>query len=177
MRVAIFALVVAGGLALPSHAEQAATGVPVGVVKAERKKIGATLDFVGRVEAINRVEIKARVTGFLEEVLFKEGDPIKEGGPLHRIEKGLFQAAVEQAEGALERSKAAKELSAVNSNAPRNCSTRTPARRWHAISRRQRTTRLRARSRQTRPVSRPPRSISATPISCHRSPERPAKPT
>jgi membrane fusion protein (multidrug efflux system) len=113
MRVAIFALFVAGGLALPSHAEEAATVVPVGVVKAERKAVGATLDFVGRVEAIGRVEIKARVTGFLEAVVFKEGDPIKEGDPLYRIEKGLFQAAVEQAQGALERSKAAKELSAL----------------------------------------------------------------
>jgi membrane fusion protein (multidrug efflux system) len=39
---------------------------------------------------------------------FKEGDLIKQGAPLYRIEKGLFQAQVEQAEGALERSKAAK---------------------------------------------------------------------
>jgi len=41
------------------------------------------------------------------------GDPIKQGGPLYRIEKGLFETAVQQAEGALERSKASKELSAV----------------------------------------------------------------
>jgi len=113
MRAAILAVVVAGASFSPSHAQQTPTAVPVGVVKAERKPVTPSLDFVGRVEAINRVEIKARVTGFLEEVLFKEGDPIKEGGPLYRIEKGLFQTAVQQAEGALERSKAAKELSAV----------------------------------------------------------------
>jgi membrane fusion protein (multidrug efflux system) len=46
-------------------------------------------------------------------VLFKEGDLIKEGAPLYRIEQGLFKAAVEQAEGALERSKAAKALTAI----------------------------------------------------------------
>ena len=34
------------------------------MVKAERKPIADALDFVGRVEAINRVEIRARVTGF-----------------------------------------------------------------------------------------------------------------
>ena len=45
-------------------------------------------------------------------MLFKEGDLIKEGAPLYRIEKGLFEAQVRQAEGALERSKAAKALSA-----------------------------------------------------------------
>jgi len=89
------------------------TAVPVGVVKAERKPIAKAGDFVGRVEAIGRVEIRARITGFLEEVLFKEGDLIKEGSPLYRIEKGLFQAQVRQAEGALERSQAAKALSAL----------------------------------------------------------------
>ncbi|MBV9970582.1 MAG: efflux RND transporter periplasmic adaptor subunit [Xanthobacteraceae bacterium] len=103
-----------GGLVLPASAQQQQpAAVPVGVVKAERKPIADTLDFVGRVDAINRVEIKARVTGFLEEVLFKEGDPVKEGAPLYRIEQGLFQAAVEQAQGSLERSKASKALTEI----------------------------------------------------------------
>ena len=113
MRVAIVILSAAGAFVLPSHAQQTPAPVPVGVVKVERKPVSASLDFVGRAEAVNRVEIKARVTGFLEDVLFKEGDPIKQGGPLYRIEKGLFETAVQQAEGALERSKASKELSAV----------------------------------------------------------------
>jgi membrane fusion protein (multidrug efflux system) len=85
----------------------------VGVVKAERRPIAQSGEYVGRVEAISRVEIRARITGFLEEVLFKEGDLIKEGAPLYRIEKGLFEAQVRQAEGALERSKAAKALSTL----------------------------------------------------------------
>jgi membrane fusion protein (multidrug efflux system) len=87
--------------------------VPVGTVVAERKPISKMLDFVGRVEAINRVEIRARVTGYLGQVLFKEGNLVKEGAPLYRIEQGLFNAAVEQAQGALERSKAAKTLTVI----------------------------------------------------------------
>jgi membrane fusion protein, multidrug efflux system len=94
----------------PAGAQQTPQAIPVGVVKAEHRPIEKTLDFVGRVEAVNRVEVRARIQGFLEAVLFKEGDPIKEGSPLYRIEKGLFQAAVEQAEGALVRSKASKTL-------------------------------------------------------------------
>jgi membrane fusion protein (multidrug efflux system) len=114
MRLAIFAAVLICGLAAPAHAQhQAPAAVPVGVVKAERKPITQTLDFVGRVAAINRVEVRARVTGYLEEVLFKEGDLVKEGAPLYRIEQGLFKAAVEQAQGALERSKAAKTLTVI----------------------------------------------------------------
>jgi membrane fusion protein (multidrug efflux system) len=55
----------------------------------------------------------ARVKGFLEDVKFTEGDLIKVGTPLYMIEQGLFKAAVEQAQGALERSKAAKTLSEI----------------------------------------------------------------
>lgn len=112
MRLAICTICVLCGLASPASAQQPQpTAVPVGTVMAERKPIAKTLDFVGRVEAINRVEIRARVTGFLDAVLFKEGDLIKEGTPLYRIEKDQFEAAVGQAQGALERSKAAKVLS------------------------------------------------------------------
>jgi membrane fusion protein, multidrug efflux system len=86
------------------------TAIAVGTVAAERKAIARSGVFVGRVEAVQRVEIRARVTGYLEDVLFKEGDLIKEGTPLYRIEKGLFEAAVTAAEAAVERSKAAKIL-------------------------------------------------------------------
>ena len=112
MRAFTCAVLAICGLALPAHAQQpqGPAAVPVGVVKVESKAIANTLDFVGRVDAVNKVEIRARVKGFLEAVLFKEGDPVKEGAALYRIEQGLYKAAVEQAEGALERSKAAKVL-------------------------------------------------------------------
>ena len=87
--------------------------VVVGTVYAERKPIAKTADFVGRIEAINRVEIRTRVKGYLEAVLFKEGDFVKEGQPLYRIEKDQFDAAVEQATGTLERSKAALTLAGL----------------------------------------------------------------
>jgi membrane fusion protein (multidrug efflux system) len=104
---------IAFALSYPAIAQQPTAAVPVGVVRAERKPITKAGDFVGRVEAISRVEIRARVTGYLDEVLFKEGDLITAGAPLYRIEKGPFQAQVELAEAALERSKAAKTLSAL----------------------------------------------------------------
>jgi membrane fusion protein, multidrug efflux system len=98
-------------LVVSAHAQQQT--VPVGTVYAERKPIAPSRDFVGRIEAIDRVSVQARVQGYLEEVLFKEGDIVKKGTPLYQIEKGPFQAAVEQAQGALERSKAAKTLSQI----------------------------------------------------------------
>ena len=96
-----------------AHAQQEPAKVSVGVVSAERKPVSSALDFVGRVDAINRVEVRARITGYLEAVLFKEGDMVDVGDPLYRIESGLFKAAVDESEGALERGKAAKVLSEV----------------------------------------------------------------
>ena len=114
MRATIWPLLLICSAAAPALAQQPApAAIPVGVVKAEKTAITKSLKFVGRIEAVNKVEVRARVTGYLEEVLFKEGDVVKVGTPLYRIEHGLFQAAVEQAEGALERSKATKQLSAI----------------------------------------------------------------
>ena len=113
MRIISCAVLLVCGLNAPADAQtnQGPPTVPVGVVTAEKKPVTKALDFVGRVQAINRVEVRARVTGFLENLLFKEGDLLKEGAPLYAIEKGLFEAAVGQAEGALERSKSSKTLS------------------------------------------------------------------
>jgi len=107
-------LVLSVAAAVPAAAQQAQpAAVPVGTVYAERQPISDIRDFVGRVEATGRVDIRARVQGYLEQVLFKEGDIVKKGDQLYQIEKGLFQAAVEAAKGALERSKAAKTLTAI----------------------------------------------------------------
>jgi len=93
------------------NAQQGApAAIAVGTVEAERRPIEKSGVLVGRVEAMQRVEVRARVTGFLDDVLFKEGEMVKQGTPLYRIEKGLFEAAVTAAEAALERSKAAKVL-------------------------------------------------------------------
>jgi len=114
MRLIIPAIFLPLAVALPAQGQQPApTAVPVGTVVAEKKSITPSLEFIGRVDAINRVEIKARVTGFLDEVVFTEGGAVKDGAPLYRIERGLFEAAVKQAEGALERAKSAKVLAEI----------------------------------------------------------------
>jgi membrane fusion protein (multidrug efflux system) len=114
LRLLIFsAIILLSGQTLLAQTQPKESAPHVSIVNAERKPIAKTHDFVGRVEAINRVEVRARVKGYLEAVLFKEGDLVHEGAALYQIEKGLFEAAVEQAEGALERSKAAKVLTAA----------------------------------------------------------------
>lgn len=116
-RVMALSLCVAGSIAAFGRtellAQEAAQAIPVGTIVAERRPVEKTLEFVGRVEAVNRVEVRARVTGFLEAMRFKEGDVVKAGAPLYSIERGLFEANVQQAEGAVARSEASKALTAI----------------------------------------------------------------
>jgi len=96
----VLALGLAGSLAGPALAQQPAPQtIPVGTVAAQLRPVTRSASFVGRVQAVNMVNIRARVTGFLEAVQFTEGDMVAEGAQLFRIEAGPFQAAVEQAQG------------------------------------------------------------------------------
>jgi membrane fusion protein (multidrug efflux system) len=114
MRGTVATLMMICGIVAPVFAQQAPTGpVPVGTIAAAKTPIARSADFVGRVQAINRVEVVARVTGYLDAVLFTEGDTVKEGQALYRIEKDQFQAAVDQAAGALQSSQAKKLLTAI----------------------------------------------------------------
>ena len=101
-------------LALPAQAQQGAPStVPVGTVSAELKPIARATDFVGRIEAIAAGRDPGAGEGLSGGGPVQGGRLVKEGAPLYRIEKGLFQADVEQAQGALERSKAAHTLAVV----------------------------------------------------------------
>jgi membrane fusion protein, multidrug efflux system len=106
----LFALLIGCGGAL---AQTAPAPVRVGVAPAAAKEVTSAVDFVGRVDAMEKVEIRARVKGYLQAVKFTEGQSVKVGDPLFEIEPDLFKADVEQAQGALERAKATKELAEI----------------------------------------------------------------
>ncbi|MEO1982548.1 MAG: biotin/lipoyl-binding protein, partial [Fuerstiella sp.] len=59
------------------------------------------LDETGTTEAVERVEVRARVRGFLEEVRFQDGDEVKAGAPLYLIQPSEHQAAFNAAEADL----------------------------------------------------------------------------
>lgn len=83
-------------LALPVHAQSGPGGPPsVGVIAAAMTAITETTEINGRVQAIERVDLTARVTGFLDERLFVEGADVKKGDLLFRIERAPFEAEVE----------------------------------------------------------------------------------
>jgi membrane fusion protein, multidrug efflux system len=85
--------VIAIGASTVARAQPAATGPPaVGVVEATKRPITETSEFLGRIEAVNRVNVVARVSAFLEKRLFNEGAEIKKGDELYRLERGPFEA-------------------------------------------------------------------------------------
>ena len=76
---------------------QAPSGPPsVGIVRAQQTAVTETSEFIGRVQAVERVALTARVTAFLEQRLFKEGTEVKQGDLLYRLERGPFEAALQQ---------------------------------------------------------------------------------
>ena len=85
---------------------QAPAAPAVGVRLAEIRGVARAYDFVGRVGAINTVQLRARVEGFLDKVLFTEGQDVKAGQPLYQIEKSIYQAQVGQAQANLASAKA-----------------------------------------------------------------------
>ncbi|WP_132031386.1 efflux RND transporter periplasmic adaptor subunit [Aquabacter spiritensis] len=100
----VLALLVAGCEENPGGAGTAGPAVApvVMVVKAQMRPISEGAEFVGRVEAMERVDIRARVTGFLTERVFTEGQKVAAGDLLFRIEPEPFEAAVAARQAQLE---------------------------------------------------------------------------
>jgi membrane fusion protein, multidrug efflux system len=82
------------GLSLANASAQAPGGQPpaVGVVRAQMQPITETNEFVGRIQATDRVALVARVTAFLEQRLFTEGAEVNKGDLLYVLEQPPFQA-------------------------------------------------------------------------------------
>ena len=82
----------------------------VGVRLVVQKGVSQSFEFVGHIKAIDKVELRARVEGFLEKRLFHEGQFVKAGDLLYQIEKVQYEALVEQAKANL----ASAEAESVN---------------------------------------------------------------
>ncbi|HUN50379.1 MAG TPA: efflux RND transporter periplasmic adaptor subunit [Candidatus Sulfotelmatobacter sp.] len=92
------------GFAACDEHKQGAAAAPkpaVGVRPAVMKGVSQSFEFVGHVQAVYKVDLRARIEGFLERVLFREGQDVKAGDLLYQIEKVQFQAAVDQAKANL----------------------------------------------------------------------------
>lgn len=82
---------------------------PVVVAEVEQKSVPVRVDAIGNVEAFTSVQIRARVDGQIVEVGFREGQEIKKGDVLFRIDPRPYQATLKQVEAAAARDKAQLE--------------------------------------------------------------------
>ena len=93
-----------------------AQGAPVPVVTvapAQMSDVRETASFRGRLVAAQRVDIRARVSGFIEEIAFVEGAKVAAGDVLYRIESGAYRAAVAEIEGLIEAAQAQRRLAEI----------------------------------------------------------------
>lgn len=85
----------------------------VTVAPAKMMDLRETTDFTGRVVAIQKVDIRARVSGFLEAVKFTEGQTVSAGTVLYEVEDGTYRAAVQEIQGSIEAAEAARDLAVI----------------------------------------------------------------
>jgi membrane fusion protein (multidrug efflux system) len=90
----------------PAPAAGAAPPPAVLVVTAAEQPVTQGTEFVGRVEALERVDIRARVTGFLRERTFVEGQVVQAGDMIFQIEPEPFEAEVALKQAAIDRARA-----------------------------------------------------------------------
>ncbi len=91
----------------PSAAASAAPPAPqVTVAKPTQKLVSDQDEYVGRFIAVDYVEIRARVSGYLDKVAFADGQLVKKNDPLFTIDRRPFEAALDQAKAAHEQAAA-----------------------------------------------------------------------
>ncbi len=106
--VAVFASALAGCGDGKPQAQGAAAAPPpqVTVAKPVKKLVADRDEYVGRFVAIDYVEVRARVSGYLDTIHFKDGELVKKGEPLFTIDRRPFQATLDQAKASLSQARA-----------------------------------------------------------------------
>jgi membrane fusion protein, multidrug efflux system len=122
---AFVALVTTFAVPRAAPAQHAPEPPAVGVVEVVKRSITEKTEFLGRIEAINRVNILARVTTFMEKRLFAEGAEVSTDDQLYLLERGPFQAdldakkaQVAQLEATLANAKLTTERQSILLNGP-----------------------------------------------------------
>jgi multidrug efflux system membrane fusion protein len=94
----------------------AAGGPPVSAAVVVEKSITETQQFSGRLEAIEQVQIRSRVAGFITAINFKPGSQVKKGDVLFVIDPRPFQAEADRAEAAAGSARAKADLAKLELN-------------------------------------------------------------
>ena len=85
----------------------------VKIVKAVSQPVGSAWSFTGKVQAVDRIDLRARVEGFLEQRAFVEGAEVEKGAILLVIEKGQYEVRVAESEASVTRAESSLRLARV----------------------------------------------------------------
>jgi membrane fusion protein (multidrug efflux system) len=104
LALAMTAAAIANGMAIgqPLSAQETSAKPPaVGVIAAALSRVTQSDEYVGRIQATDRVNVIARVDAYLDERFFTEGAEVKKGDLLYRLEQGPFTADVQAKQAAI----------------------------------------------------------------------------
>src|SRR5438105_13300944 len=87
--------------------------LPVNVVTAVEKEVNEWHEFTGRLEAVESVEIRPRVSGYITEIHFEAGAIIKKGDLLYVIDPRPYQADFDRAAAEVDRMQAQEKLAQI----------------------------------------------------------------
>lgn len=90
--------------------------MPVGVSEPVAKRVTQWDEYSGRFEAVASVEVRARVSGFIDKIDFRDGQIVKIGDPLFTIDKRPYEIAVDVADADVARNKAQVDLAELQVN-------------------------------------------------------------
>jgi multidrug efflux system membrane fusion protein len=111
--LAAFALVTSAGCQRSPPAVAPAEAPALPVSKPVQRQVTDYVDFTGRTDAVNAVDIRPRVTGYLVQMPFKEGAEVKKDDLLFEIDPRPYKAQLDQALGQVELYKASHQLAQI----------------------------------------------------------------
>ena len=109
-------LMLAGCSEQKQEAPREAPALPVEVVSVFHKNIPIWLQYTGKTEASSSQEVRARVSGILEEVYYADGEDVKKGQKLFKIEQDKYIAALDAAKANKTRNLATLKLAQADVN-------------------------------------------------------------
>ena len=113
------ALLAALLLSACNRSEQTTAAAPppppaVTVVKVAQMEITPSATFTGRIEAVDKVDLRARVQGFIEKRLFEEGADVKQGDLLFTLDKAPFQTEIDRINADIAGAEAALQVASLS---------------------------------------------------------------
>ena len=133
-------LIVAGLMVLAAGCREQPKPQPppppkVTVAQPVRRMVTDSLDLTGNTQAIYMVQLVARVVGYLEKVLFQDGQVVKKGQPLFIIQQNTYEASLRQAEAQIllqqaQLEFAQKQLERFSNLLPENAASKTDVDNW-----------------------------------------------